>query len=331
VLHVRRRGLTSTCLPSSFSPLAPSFAPFAGEAPPLHRAEVVGSTMECVPMGACRDGDDEGRSQDGFLPSPLVSAKRQQGSDDAVQQQCWDELLDQILCFLPLQVLWRCQGVSKMWHETVGSTVWLWKSTILPRELRPRFTPDAFGFIAKSAQGGVVEIDLRGTSKVDCSAFLLPGADLVQGVQVLRLNREEQARTLPMALEMCYGFPRLRVLDLRWCPAIDDSLVANLCRAQCAASLEDVNLRGCLVSDEGVMCITRCCTALKTLDIGAWPYSRFRGVRSVSDVSLFFIAQCAALRGDSFALESLCIAGRRGTSDEGVEVRERRITSLGAI
>ena len=280
-------------------------------------------------MSARRDGEDGGRPQDGFPPSLLVSAQ-QQGSEDAVQEHVLDELLDQILCFLPLQMLWRCQGVSKMWHETVGGTVWLWKNTILPRELRPRFTPAAFGLIAQSARGGVVEIDLRGTSKVDCSAFLLPGADLVQGVQVLRLNREEQARTLPMALEMCYGFPRLRVLDLRWCPAIDDTLVAHLCRAQCAASLEDVNLRGCLVSDEGVMCITRCCTSLKTLDIGAWPYSRFRGVRSVSDVSLFFISQCAALRGDSFALESLCIAGRRGTSDEGVEVRECRISSLGA-
>jgi hypothetical protein len=254
----------------------------------------------------------------------VACAKKPQVSEDhAAQQKCWDLLLDQILCFLPLEMLWRCQAVDKLWRQTVGSTAWLWKNTILPRELRPKFTPAAFSFLGKSAQGGVVEIDLRGACKVDCSAFLLPGADLVQNVQVLRLNREEQARTLPMALEMCYGLPQLRVIDLRWCPAIDDSLVANLCRAQCALSLQDINLRGCLVSDEGVMCITRCCIALRTLDIGAWPYSRFRGVRSVSDVSLFFISQCAALRGESFALESLSIAGRRGTSDEGVEVRNQ--------
>jgi hypothetical protein len=229
-------------------------------------------------------------------------------------QQCWDLLLDQILAFLPMELLWRCQGVGKPWQEMVGSTVWLWKHMILPRELRPRLTPAAFSFMAKSARGTVQEIDLRGSSKVDCSSFLLPGANLVHGVQVLRLNREEHARTLPMALEMCYGFAQLRVLDLRWCPSVDDSLVVNLCRAQCALSLQDVNLRGCLVSDEGVMCMARCCTAMRVLDIGAWPYSRFRGVRTVSDVSLFFIAQCAALRGDSFALESLCIAGRRSIS-----------------
>ena len=59
------------------------------------------------------------------------------------------------------------------------------------------------------------------------------------------------------------------------------------------------------------MCVVRCCPGLRVLDIGAWPYSRFRGIRSVSDVSLFFIAQCAALRGEEFALESVCIAGRR--------------------
>ena len=134
---------------------------------------------------------------------------------------------------------------------------------------------------------------------------------MLKSIHVLRLNREEQARTLPMALEMCFGFPNLCVLDLRWCPCVDDSLVANLCRAQCALSLQDMNLRGTLVSDEGVMCVVRCCPSLRTLDIGAWPYSRFRGIRTVSDVSLFFIAQCAALQGDSFALESLCIAGRR--------------------
>lgn len=260
----------------------------------------------------------EGLRRDGSL----TCTKKHRAGEDSMQL-CWDLLLDQILSFLPLEMLWRCQAVDKMWHETVGSTVWLWKNTSLPKELRPKFTPAALSFIAKSARGGVVEIDLRGASKVDCSAFLLPGAALVQNVQVLRLNREEQARTLPMALEMCYGFPHLKEIDLRWCPAIDDSLVANLCRAQCALSLEEINLRGCLVSDEGVMCITRSCTALRKLDIGAWPYSRFRGVRSVSDVSLFFISQCAALRGDSFALESICIAGRRGTSDEGVEVRHK--------
>ena len=88
-------------------------------------------------------------------------------------------------------------------------------------------------------------------------------------------------------------------------------LVVHLCRAQCALSLEDINLRGTCISDEGVMCVVRCCPGLRVLDIGAWPYSRFRGIRSVSDVSLFFIAQCAALRGEEFALESVCIAGRR--------------------
>ena len=234
------------------------------------------------------------------------------GSEEAsASQLCWDLLLDQVLSFLPMEVLWRCQGVDKLWQETVGNTVWLWKSSRLPRELRPHLTPAAFTFIAKSAQGTMEEIDLRGTSKVDCSSFLLPGADMVHGVQVLRLNREEQARTLPMALDMCYGFPRLRVLDLRWCPCVDDSLVVNLCRAQCALSLEDINLRGTCISDEGVMCVVRCCPGLRVLDIGVWPYSRFRGIRSVSDVSLFFIAQCAALCGEAFALESLCIAGRR--------------------
>lgn len=252
----------------------------------------------------------------GSVPFPpagdetVVHLIKTQKTQEAAQQ-CWDLLLDQIFSFLPMEVLWRCQGVGKPWQETVGSTMWLWKNTVLPRDLRPRLTPAAFSFIATSAQGTMEEIDLRGTNKVDCSAFLLPGAALVHGVQVLRLNREEQARTLPMALEMCYGFPNLRVLDLRWCPAVDDALILNLCRAQCAVSLEDINLRGCLVSDEGVMCVARCCPSLRVLDIGAWPYSRFRGVRSVSDVSLFFIAQCAALCGDSFALESLCIAGRR--------------------
>ena len=234
-------------------------------------------------------------------------------------QQCWDLLLDHVLSFLPIEALWRCQGVAGAWRNTVGSTAWLWKSTRLPLELRPRLTPEAFTFMAKSAQGKVQEIDLRGVTKVDCSAFLLPGATMVSDVQVLRLNREEQSRTLPMAVDVCHGFPCLRVLDLRWCPAVDDMLTAHLCRAQCAHSLEDLNVRGCQISDEGVMCVARCCTALRVLDIGAWPYPRFRGVRSVSDICLFFIAQCAALRGDSFALESVCIAGRRGTSDEGVE------------
>ena len=236
--------------------------------------------------------------------------------EESAAQQCWDLLLDQILTFLPMEVLWRCQGVAKPWQETVGSTVWLWKSTRLPRELRPLLTPAAFSFIAQSSRGTMKEIDLRGMSKVDCSSFLLPGADLVHCVQVLRLNREEQARTLPMALDVCYGFPHLRILDLRWCPCVDDSLVLSLCRTQCALSLQDINLRGTLISDEGVMCVARCCPALRMLDIGAWPYSRFRGIRSVSDVSLFFIAQCAALRGESFALESLCIAGRRYASPD---------------
>jgi hypothetical protein len=228
-----------------------------------------------------------------------------------VMQQCWDLLLDQILPFLPMKELWRCQAVDRLWRQTVGSTVWLWKVISMPRELRPRLTPAAFTFMAKSAQGTVEEIDLRGTANVDCSTFMLPGAAMVQDVQVLRLNREEHARTLPMSLEMCKGFPHLRVLDLRLCPAVDDALVANLCRAQCAVTLQDLNLRGCLISDESVMCVARCCVSLRVLDIGAWPHSRFRGVRSVTDVSLFFIAQCAALRGVSFALENVSIVGRR--------------------
>lgn len=149
------------------------------------------------------------------------------GQAQTAAQQCWDLLLDQILSFLPMEVLWRCQGVGKPWQDAVGGTVWLWKNTILPRELRPRLTPAAFSFMAKSARGTVEEIDLRGSSKVDCSAFLLPGANLVHGVQVLRLNREEQARTLPMALEMCYGFPQLRLLDLRWCPSGMSSLACT--------------------------------------------------------------------------------------------------------
>eukprot|EP00961_Rhodomonas_salina_P111173 1496018-Rhodomonas_salina.1 len=245
-----------------------------------------------------------------------------------------------------------------MWRNTARSTALLWTNTFLPRNLRPKLTGEAFQAMARYGQGYLQEADLRGCAKVNCTALWASGASLVKGMDTLHLNTEEQARTLPMALEMCWGFPNLRVLDLRWCPSVDDTLVtppdssslalkhlilfflsldnaaladtrraqiAILCRSQCVYSLEDLNLRGCLVSDEGVMCATRCCAELKHLDIGAWPLSRLRGVRSVrrarflaplpqppalkqltrarggaqvTDMSMFFMAQCAALRGD---------------------------------
>ena len=88
-------------------------------------------------------------------------------------------------------------------------------------------------------------------------------------------------------------------------------MVSVISRANCGGTLSELLLRGCMISDEGVMVAVRFMPLLESLDIGAWPYSRLLGEGSVTDVSLFFIAQCAALRGESFLLKRLCVAGRR--------------------
>lgn len=256
---------------------------------------------------------------------------RRQALEGQEQHVFLDIVLDHIFVQLPIEHIFRCQGVCTMWRNTARSTALLWTNTFLPRNLRPKLTGEAFQAMARYGQGYLQEADLRGCAKVNCTALWASGASLVKGMDTLHLNTEEQARTLPMALEMCWGFPNLRVLDLRWCPSVDDTLIAILCRSQCVYSLEDLNLRGCLVSDEGVMCATRCCAELKHLDIGAWPLSRLRGVRSVTDMSMFFMAQCAALRGDAFKLESICLAGRRGITDEGVDALIEFIPRLAKI
>ncbi|EKX55302.1 hypothetical protein GUITHDRAFT_149757, partial [Guillardia theta CCMP2712] len=220
---------------------------------------------------------------------------------------------------LPLEVLLRCQSVCVNWKVTIENAGYLWKHVVLSRDLRPRLHPVALQKIVRCAQGRLQELDLRGCAKVDCSQLYEDVECLGEYVEIIRLNREDHSKSLPPALSACGGFPHLRVLDLSWCPGVDDELIASICATSCTSSIQELLLRGCLVSDQGVMNAARSCKQLRVLDIGAWPYSRLRGVRSVTDVSLFFIAQCAAFRSEDFLLENLCIAGRRGTTDEGLD------------
>eukprot|EP00960_Hanusia_phi_P058283 763839-Hanusia_phi.AAC.1 len=229
------------------------------------------------------------------------------------------EAVEAVAMHLPLEVLLRCQSVCMHWKVTIEKAGYLWKSVVLSRDLRPRLPPIALQKMVRCARGKLQELDLRGCAKVDCSQLHDEEEALGEYLEVIRLNREDHSKSLPPALGACGGFPHLRVLDLSWCPGVDDELISSICNTSCANSIQDLLLRGCLVSDQGVMNAARACRRLRVLDIGAWPYSRLRGVRSVTDVSLFFIAQCAAFRSEEFLLESLCIAGRRGTTDEGLD------------